>query len=138
MLDWRTKKVDDVQQQLAWEVQHQNVLQKSVNELDTHLQETRNTQLNNEDDIAVAQHLTAYLHTLTLEKHKRLHHLERQKHVVKQAQGQLHAAYKDKQVLEKLKERQLNVYKSEEKAQDLATMEELAMRQFANSSNPLR
>jgi flagellar export protein FliJ len=137
VLDWRTKELDTVQQQLNHELQHQAVLQRSINELDEHLEQTLNTPLNNEDDIIIAQQLTGYMHTLRLEKQQRQYHLTRQHHVVKAVQQQLHTAHQKQQVLEKLKDKKYAQFTEKQNKLDLETMEELAIRQFATKDNPL-
>jgi flagellar export protein FliJ len=137
VLDWRTKELDTVQQQLNHELQHQAVLQRSINELEDHLEQTLNTPLNNEDDIIIAQQLTGYMHTLRLEKQQRQYHLSRQQHVVKAVQQQLHTAHQKQQVLEKLKEKKYAQFTDQQNKIDLETMEELAIRQYATQNNPL-
>lgn len=132
VLEHRTRKLDEVKAAMGDIMQHHTKLKQHIDEIEGHIQETLNTPLETEQDIAHMQFLNAYLHTMRQEKEKRQHRLEHHQRIVDEYQYKLREAYQKQQVLETLKEKKRTAFHQKIARAEADQMEEIALRQYSD------
>ncbi len=130
VLDTRVRELDSVKAEMGGIMQHHATLKQHIQEIDGHIEDTLNTPMETEQDIATMESLNNYLHTMRLEKQKRQHKLEHHQRIVDQYQYKLRTAYQKQKVLETLKDKQHADFTKKIATAEADQLEEIALRRY--------